>query len=295
MRAHSLCGGFFLFLFSLTFVVSFCNGDDKTIFEVAGIWECADCKENKLGASQAFSGLHVTVDCKLKTGEMKRVGAGELDNQGKFKVPLPQQIVQQDGRNLKHECYAQLHSAAALPCPAHNGLEASKIVFKSLNKEKIIFGPTNTFPFSASLCTSKFFLHCPPFFKHKLIPPLAPPMVKPLPPPAPTYKPNPKPKPPMLKSFPPPAPVYKPKPKPKPAPKPKVPVVKPLPPPVPISKPKTPVPPVVTKPMPPPIPLFPFPPFYKKHCPPLPKLPPFPKIHPKFGHFPPLPPHIPHT
>ncbi|KAI3447985.1 hypothetical protein Pfo_004650 [Paulownia fortunei] len=294
MGVHSLGRAFFLL--SLLFVVSFCNADEKT-FEVVGIGECADCKENNFKTSQAFEGLHVTIDCKLKTGEIKRVGAGELDKEGKFKVSLPQEIVQ-DGQKLKEECYAQLHSAAAIPCPAHSGLEASKIVFKSQINGKHTFGPTKNLHFSTPLCTSKFlwpyfkypplptthpwkkklpkvyfpplknFGHpwpLPPLYKPKPLPPpipiYKPPIVKPLPPPLPIYKP------PVVKPLPPPVPIYKPKPKPKP------PVVKPLPPPVPIYKPKPPVLKPPKKPLPPPVPVYkpkPEPPVVKPLPPPVP-------------------------
>ncbi|KAK6121428.1 hypothetical protein DH2020_044830 [Rehmannia glutinosa] len=280
MRVHSLFRGFLLL--SLLFVVSFCNADDQA-FEVVGIGECADCKENNFKTSQAFSGLHVTIDCKLKTGEIKRVGAGELDKEGKFKVSLPQDIVQ-DGQKLKEECYAQTPSVqAAIPCLTHNGLEATKIVFKSKTNGKYTFVPTKNLQFSTALCTSKFLW---PYFKYPPLPkthswkkkfpkinypplknfghpwplPPFPPLnkPKPLPPPIPIYKP------PIVKPLPPPVPIYKPKPKPKP-PVYKPPVVKPLPPPVPIYKPKPPVykPPAV-KPLPPPVPIYkPKPPIVK--------------------------------
>ncbi|KAK4567609.1 hypothetical protein RGQ29_029416 [Quercus rubra] len=29
---------------------------------------------------------------------------------------------------LQEECNAQLHSASAAPCPAHNGLQSSKVI-----------------------------------------------------------------------------------------------------------------------------------------------------------------------
>ncbi|CDO96946.1 unnamed protein product [Coffea canephora] len=58
-------------LVSIFFVVSFCRADDKTV-QVVGAGECADCKDFKIKTSQAFSGLRVTVDCKLKNGEVTR-------------------------------------------------------------------------------------------------------------------------------------------------------------------------------------------------------------------------------
>ena len=63
------------------------------------------------------AGLRVTIDCKLENGHLKTRGVGKLDEEGKFKVSIYQKIVK-DGK-LNEECYAQLHSASAAPCPAH--------------------------------------------------------------------------------------------------------------------------------------------------------------------------------
>ncbi|KAK7840149.1 proline-rich protein 4 [Quercus suber] len=76
--------------------------------------------------------LRVTIDCKPENGHFKTRGVGKLDEEGKFKVSVHRKIVK-DGK-LNEECYAQLHSASAAPCPAHNGLESSKVVFKSKTK-----------------------------------------------------------------------------------------------------------------------------------------------------------------
>ncbi|KAL8556222.1 hypothetical protein ACS0TY_003863 [Phlomoides rotata] len=295
MRGDSLCQSIF-FLSLLFAVISLCSADEKT-FQVVGTAECADCNDQILKTSQAFSGLHVTIDCKLKNGDTKRFGDGELDDEGKFMVSVPQELVE-DGKKLKEECYAQLHSAAAIPCPAHNGIESSKIEFKSLSNNKNTFAPTKNLQFSAALCTSKFLwphfnypplptTHpwlkhfpkvnspplkgfsnswpplppLPPLFHHKPLLPPPVPIYKQLPPPVPIYKPLPPPVP-IYKPLPPPVPVYKPKP-------PSIPVYKPkpLPPPVPIYKPK-PLPPPVPiykpKPLPPPVPIYkPKPPVYK--------------------------------
>ncbi|XP_022853459.1 proline-rich protein 4-like isoform X3 [Olea europaea var. sylvestris] len=283
MWVHPLCRGAILgFFVYLLFAASFCRGDEKTI-EVVGVGECADCKENNIKTSQAVSGLSVTIDCKLQNGEIKRVGVGELDKEGKFKVSLPEEIVQEG--KLKEECYAQLHSASAAPCPAHNGLEDSKVVLKSITNGKHTFSPNRNLKFSTALCTSAFLW---PFFKYppspKIhpwkkhfpkvyfpplknfghpwpLPPFPPVYTKPLPPPVPIYMPKPHPHPVPIykpKPHPHPVPIYKPKPHPHPVPiyKPK-----PLPHPVPIYKPKPPV-----KPLPPPIPIYkpkPKPPIYK--------------------------------
>ncbi|XP_009759249.1 proline-rich protein 4 [Nicotiana sylvestris] len=292
MGLQSLCGrvllGFSVSL--LLFAVTFCYAVDKTI-QVVGTGECADCKESNIKTTHAFSGLRVTIDCKVENGEIKTKGEGKLDKDGKFTVSLPQEMVK-DGK-LKEDCYAQLHSAYAAPCPAHNGIDRSKIVvIKSENDEKHTLKPAGNLKFSTALCTSAILWphykypplpKLPPFpkihsWKKKHYPnmylPLPPIHNKPFPP---IYK---KPNPPSI-------PIYK--------PKPKAQVVKP--PSVPIYKP--------VKPLPPPVPIYkPIPPFYKKPCPPLfpkihihPKLPPFPKIPPKYFHhplFPLRPPSIPH-
>ncbi|CAK7329545.1 unnamed protein product [Dovyalis caffra] len=85
-----------------------------------------------------FAGLKVTIDCKPENGEFKTRGVGELDEEGKFKVSLPNDVVK-DGK-LKEECYAQLHGASTAPCPTIDGLESSKIVFKSKTDGKHTFG-----------------------------------------------------------------------------------------------------------------------------------------------------------
>ncbi|KAL3843400.1 hypothetical protein ACJIZ3_000803 [Penstemon smallii] len=273
MRVHSLCQCIFLLSLLLS-ILSLSWAEEKT-FEVVGIGECADCKENNIKTTQAFTGVGVTIDCKLKNGETKRIGAGNLDKEGKFKVSIP------NGELLEEECYAQLHSDAIGPCPAHNGLEASKIMFKAHTNGLHTFGPSKNLQLSTALllCSSKFLW---PHFKY---PPLS--KIHSWKKKFPLYKPKPK-------LSPPPLPLYKPKPKPKPKPEP--PVYKPKPKPKsPVYKPpkksiyKKPLPPIYKNPEPEPLPP-PIPPFYKKKpCPPLPKY----FKHPKFGYFPPLPPSIP--
>ncbi|KAK3029018.1 hypothetical protein RJ639_040070, partial [Escallonia herrerae] len=248
MGVRSLCRGVFLGFLVALFSASFCYGVDKTV-EVVGVGECADCKASNIKTSQALSGLRVTIECKTKKGELKTRAVGHLNGEGKFKVSLPQEFIQ-DGK-LKQECYAQLHSASATPCATHEGLEASKIVFQSKSDEKHTFSTKGKLKFSSAVCTSKFlwpYFKYPPlptlpplpplkFFGHPyLFPPLPP---KPLPPPIPINKfPLPPPVPIYVKPLPPPVPVY----------------VKPLPPPVPVYKPPVyvPKPPVYTpKPHPP--------------------------------------------
>ncbi|KAK7817721.1 proline-rich protein 4 [Quercus suber] len=99
---------------------------------------CADCEQSNIKTKHAFTGLQVTIDCKPENGHFKTRGVGKLDEEGKFKVSIHCKIVK-DGK-LNKECYAQLHSASAAPCPAHNGLESTKVVFKSKAKGKYTFG-----------------------------------------------------------------------------------------------------------------------------------------------------------
>ncbi|KAF5443818.1 hypothetical protein F2P56_036344 [Juglans regia] len=305
----------------LLFTLSFCYGSDQTV-EVVGLGECADCEQSNIQTSHAFSGLPVTVDCKQANGHFRTRGVGKLDEEGKFEVSLPQEIVK-DGQ-LNEECYAQLHSASAAPCPAHNGLESSKVIFKSKANGKHTFGLAGKLKFSPVTCTSAFlwphYKHpplpkLPPFpphphwkkyfghhfpYPHKVFPPLPPKVFppiykkplppipkfkKPLPPPVPVYKkPLPPPVPKFKKPLPPPIPVYK-KPLPPPFPK----FKKPLPPPIPVFKPKPPIfkPPSIPKIYHPPLPKF------KKPLPPIPiykpkppvyhkPLPPIPKIPPYY-------------
>ncbi|KAL2346058.1 hypothetical protein Fmac_000058 [Flemingia macrophylla] len=267
-----------LWFLSVLFVVTgFNNGEHRTV-EVVGLGECADCRENNIKTSHAFSGLRVAVDCKSPHGHLRTRGVGALDEYGNFKVSLPQEMVE-DGE-LKEDCYAQLHSASAEPCPSHGN---SKIVTKSVSDDnnKHTLGPAaGKLTFSSALCTSAFFWH---FFKHPRFPfppkdndkpPVAPVPVKKKPPAAvPTYKKPPTTSPAAKKPCPPkektpsPTPIYK-----------------PLPPPTPISDP----PPTSTSP-----PFFKFFPhpfqFKKQPCPPLPKMEP-PKYfyqHPWFGNIPP--------
>ena len=110
------------------------------------------------------TGLLVTIDCKLENGHLKTRGVGKLDEEGKFKVSIHRKIVK-DGK-LNEECYAQLHSASAAPCPTHNGLESLKVVFKSKAKGKYTFGLVGKLKFSLVTCTSAF------LWPHNKYPPL---------------------------------------------------------------------------------------------------------------------------
>ncbi|KAM1760718.1 hypothetical protein ACFX12_003565 [Malus domestica] len=273
--------------------VSFCYAEQTV--EVLGVGECTDCDQNSIKTSRAFSGLRVTIDCKPENGHFKTRGVGELNEHGEFKVSLPKEILKEENQ-LKEDCYAQLHSASAVPCAAHDGLKSTKIVFKSKASDGTqTFGVVGgKLKFSPVTCTSAFFWphkkhplfsklpHLPklptfpkshpilghpfpfppkvfPPFPPKVFPPKVPIFKKPLPPPVPIYK---KPLPPHIpvykKPLPPPIPVYK----------------KPLPPPIPVYKKPLPPPvPVYKKPLPPPVPIYkkplpPLVPVYKKPLPP---------------------------
>ncbi|CAA3028787.1 Hypothetical predicted protein [Olea europaea subsp. europaea] len=140
------------------FVVHFCCARDKKI-EVAGIVECADCKGSNIKPSQVFSGLHVTIDCMLKNGKVKRRGEGKVCGNGKFKAFLPEGILHEG--KLKGKCYAQLQSGSAA-CPAYSGIEDSRIlVFKSKTEGKYILKPKGILKFSSVFCTFDFLW---PFF-----------------------------------------------------------------------------------------------------------------------------------
>lgn len=266
MRAVPVCHMALMCLL-VPLLLSFSYSQGKTV-EVVGIGECADCADTKIDTTHAVSGLGVTIDCKTQNGLFKTRGAGELDGEGKFKVSLPDEMVEEDGK-LKEECFAQLHSAAALPCPAYDGLDSSKLAFKAKTDDgKHTFSPAGKLKFSPAVCTSEFLW---PHYKYPPLPPkkkythpLLPYHKKPL------YHKHPIPSIPIYKKPHPPVPIYTYK------PKPKVPIIK-----------DHPIPhiPIYKKPFPPifhkyshPIPKIPY--IHKKPCPPI-----FHKI-PKIPHIP---------
>ncbi|KAF8082108.1 hypothetical protein N665_0847s0008 [Sinapis alba] len=227
--------------FCLLFVLVLCSAVRSLgrNVDVVGFAE----SNKKIKSPHAYLGLRVTIECKAAktTDHFVTRGSGEVEETGKFSLSIPHDdLVGEDG-NLKEACYAQLHSASGNPCPAHDSLEASKIVILSKDGEKHVLGIKQNLKFSPEFCFSKFLWDMPKF-------PLPPPLKLP---PFPKIK---KPCPPKIK-LPPLLPIYKPPvviPKkpcpPKIAHKPSVPIHKP---PVPIYK-----PPVVIP---------------KKPCPPLPK------------------------
>ncbi|CAN8328838.1 unnamed protein product [Cochlearia groenlandica] len=212
----------------------------------ARVVEVVGYAESEIQNPHSFSGLRVTIECKVNKGHFVTRGSGKIDDKGKFNMNIPHEIVSNDGV-LMEECYAQLHSAAGTPCPAHDGLESNKIVFLSKTGDRHIMGLKQNLRFTPQLCVSKFFWPMPPFkgFDHHF--PLPPPLELP---------PFPKPCPP--KQSPPSVPVYDP------------------PPPVPVHEPPPKVelpPPVPKKPCPPPkvpVPVQKPPPIHKKPCPPKP-------------------------
>ncbi|CAH2075851.1 unnamed protein product [Thlaspi arvense] len=280
---------------------------------LARVVEVVGYAESKIKNPHAFSGLRVTIECKVNKGHFVTKGSGNIDDEGKFGLNIPHDIVSHDGA-LKEECYAQLHSAAGTPCPAHDGIESTKIVFLSKSGDKHVLGLKQNLKFSPELCVSKFFWHMPKFppfkgFDHPF--PLPPPLELPpfpkfkkpcppppveVPPPVPVYEPPPK------VELPPPVPVHEPPPKvelPPPVPVHEPPPKVELPPPVPVHEP----PPVPKKPCPPPVPVY-KPPPKVEHPPPVPVYKPPPKVEhpppvpvykppPKVEHPPPVPVHKP--
>ncbi|RAL39739.1 hypothetical protein DM860_003272 [Cuscuta australis] len=215
--------GLLLLLHGLSYDAAADVIDTSSAVQVVGFGECADCKDHNIDPSDAFSEIRVRIDCKLQNGEMKTRSseAGSLlDGDGKFRVWLPKEMVVvsgEGGGRTKEECYAQLHHAAsASPCPAHQGIEASKIVVKTKpDGQRVLEPAAGKVKFSAAICTSAFLkIYKKPFFKKPLPPHL---------PSIPIYKP--KPKPPI---YIPSVPIYKPKPKP-PIYIPHVPIYKPKP------------------------------------------------------------------
>nr|POF02653.1 proline-rich protein 4 [Quercus suber] len=109
-------------------------------------------------------GLRVTIDCKPENGHFKTRGVGKLDEEGKFKVFVHRKIVKDE--KLNEECYAQFHSVSTTPCPAYNGLESLKVVFKSKAKGKYTFGLAGKLKFSPVTCASAFLR---PHYKNPLL------------------------------------------------------------------------------------------------------------------------------
>ncbi|KAJ4902690.1 Proline-rich protein 2 [Raphanus sativus] len=268
--------------FCLLFVLVLCSAV-RSLGRDVDVVGYAESNKNK--SPHAYLGLRVTIECKAAETKDHFVtrGSGEVDETGKFSLSIPHDdMVGEDG-NLKEACYAQLHSASGNPCPAHDGIEASKIVILSKDGENHVLGIKQNLKFSPEICFSKFLWDMPKF---PLPPPLkippfpkikkpCPPKIK-LPPLLPIYKPPvvipKKPFPPKIAHKPsvptykPPVPIYKP---PVPIYKPPVPIYKP-----PVVIPKKPCPPLHKPIYKPPVPIY-KPPVVipKKPCPPKAPLP----------------------
>ena len=85
-------------------------------------------------------------------------GVSKLDDEGKFSVKLPSDVIKEDGA-LKTKCYAQLHGGPKnAPCPAAKGsFDAAKIVLQSVEEGKHTFATAGKLSFSSGSCTSAFF------------------------------------------------------------------------------------------------------------------------------------------
>ncbi|KAI3981611.1 hypothetical protein MKX01_007531 [Papaver californicum] len=166
-----------LFGFCVTLlVISSCYCDDvvRKSVQVVGIATCSDCTQSNLLSTHALSGLRVTIDCKLlKKGELQTRGEGKLDEQGKFKVILPSEILKEGSSELKEECFAQLHSASNALCSTQHGIEAAKLTLKSKDVQigTHTFSTTGKIAISPITCASAFFW---PHYKYPPLPTLPP-------------------------------------------------------------------------------------------------------------------------
>ncbi|XP_037445667.1 proline-rich protein 4-like isoform X2 [Triticum dicoccoides] len=128
---------------------------------VVGLAKCADCTRKNMKAEAAFTGLQVAVKCKNAHGEYETKAVGAMDKSGAFGVPLGADLLRED-RELKQDCFAQLHSAPDHPCP---GQEPSMIVRQSANgaeKNGFVAVPGEVH-YSSQECASAFLCH----FFHK--------------------------------------------------------------------------------------------------------------------------------
>ncbi|KAK9164465.1 hypothetical protein Syun_005367 [Stephania yunnanensis] len=188
-------------LFSITtlLILSFCYCSGKSV-EVIGTVECSECKLNHVESSHLLSGRRVAISCKVKEGKFRTRGVGGI-KEGKFKVALPDDIVDDNGK-VKEECFAQLQiTASSTACSGTaNEKEASKIVYKFTDNGKHILGLKGKLDFSPTACTS---LTTPYFFNFPF-PPYLPPYLNPNNPPLRT-EPLPRPSdfPPLFAGFPP--------------------------------------------------------------------------------------------
>ncbi|KAJ0974310.1 hypothetical protein J5N97_016275 [Dioscorea zingiberensis] len=198
-----------LFVVALLCLISFisCSAVEKeseVFAAVVGATQCLDCVERNIKLEHAFKGLKIVIKCKTNKQDYKIKATSELNQEGKFTVKLPTDIIGDSGE-LKTECFAQLHDASNTPCPHQNPLNPSNILLQSKDNAKLTYGTASKLPFSSSTCTSAFLIwhyfhdHHHPMYKKPT----------PTPSPTPVYKPQPpekKPCPPVYKK-----PIYVPK------------------------------------------------------------------------------------
>ncbi|XP_078448345.1 proline-rich protein 4-like [Wolffia australiana] len=134
----------------------------QKLVAVSGAAECADCVSKNINEAIAFNGLNVAVYCKEAKGQFQIKGVGKLDEEGKFTVRLPGDVIKEEG-GLKKHCFAQLHGGPKnKPCPAASGsFDSSKLVLQSFDSEKHTFGTLGKLSFSSETCTSAFFWYKP--------------------------------------------------------------------------------------------------------------------------------------
>ncbi|RWV92165.1 hypothetical protein GW17_00045487 [Ensete ventricosum] len=111
----------------------------ETLVTVVGATECLDCAQKSIKTEDAVK------------------AATELDSNGDFNVKLPSELLQDNGE-LKHECFAQIHSKSDAPCPDKNGLNPSKLLLKSKEGGKHTFvAVPGKLSFSSVTCASATF------------------------------------------------------------------------------------------------------------------------------------------
>ncbi|GAB2221223.1 hypothetical protein Drorol1_Dr00012394, partial [Drosera rotundifolia] len=114
--------------------------------EVTGVAKCTDSPQNTI------KGTSVRVVCKLPNGETKTMGETEVKaGEEKFRVSLPREMLQEDGKQLKGECFAVLHQTH---CPSRARLD--KLVFGSKTvDDKHVFVPAGgVIRYSTTACLS---------------------------------------------------------------------------------------------------------------------------------------------
>ncbi|RWW48206.1 hypothetical protein BHE74_00045740 [Ensete ventricosum] len=121
----------------------------ETLVTVVGATECLDCAQKSIKTEDAVK------------------AATELDSNGDFNVKLPSELLQDNGE-LKHECFAQIHSKSDAPCPDKNGLNPSKLLLKSKEGGKHTFvAVPGKLSFSSVTCASATFWPGHPLPLHK--------------------------------------------------------------------------------------------------------------------------------